>query len=73
MEPLRYDKTPRGHDEIAQGRKTLRGKLRTVLFLVDGTKDIDAIRRQMAMIGAPPDAIALLAAQGYIAPVVDAA
>ena len=73
MATLRYDKTPRGHDEITQGRKNLRGKLRAVLFLVDPTKDIDAIRRQMAMIGAPSDAIVQLHAQGYIAPVNDAA
>ena len=65
----RYDKTEKGRDEIAQGRKNLRGKLRTVLFLVDGAKDVEAIQQQIAMIGAPVDAISLLATEGYIAPV----
>ena len=64
----RYDKTDKGREEIAQGRKNLRGKLRTVLFLVDGGKDVGAIQQQMAMIGAPVDAISQLADQGYIAP-----
>jgi hypothetical protein len=64
----RYDKTDKGREEIAQGRKNLRGKLRTVLFLVDGGKDVGAIQQQMAVIGAPADAISQLADQGYIAP-----
>lgn len=64
----RYDKTDKGREEIAQGRKNLRGKLRTVLFLVDGGKDVGAIQQQMALIGAPADAISQLADQGYIAP-----
>ena len=34
----RYDKTDKGREEIAHGRKNLRGKIRTVLFLVDGEK-----------------------------------
>jgi hypothetical protein len=65
----RYDKTAKGRDEIAQGRKNLRGKLRTVLFLVDGGKDVSAIQQQIALIGAPLDAISQLATDGYIAPV----
>jgi hypothetical protein len=64
----RYDKTDKGREEISQGRKNLRGKLRTVLFLVDGGKDVNAIQQQMAMIGAPADAISQLADQGYIVP-----
>ena len=66
----RYDKTEKGREEIAQGRKNLRGKLRTVLFLIDGGKDVGAIQQQMAVIGAPADAISQLADQGYIAPLV---
>jgi hypothetical protein len=64
----RYDKTEKGRDEITQGRKNLRGKLRTVLFLVDAGKDVQAIQQQITLIGAPPDAIAQLATAGYIAP-----
>ena len=69
----RYDKTDKGREEISQGRKNLRGKLRTVLFLVDGGKDVGAIQQQMAMIGAPADAISQLADQGYIVPLGAAA
>lgn len=65
----RYDKTAKGHEEITQGRKNLKGKLRTVLFLVDGGKDVAAIQQQISRIGAPPDAIAQLATGGYIAPI----
>ena len=64
----RYDKTDKGREEISQGRKNLRGKIRTVLFLVDGGKDVGAIQQQMALIGAPIDAISQLADEGYIAP-----
>ena len=73
MASQRYDKTEKGRDEITQGRKNLRGKLRTVLFLVDAHKDVDAIQRQITVIGAPPDAIAQLATSGFIAPVGSAA
>ncbi|HET9339777.1 MAG TPA: hypothetical protein VFQ55_12305 [Casimicrobiaceae bacterium] len=66
MDPTRYTRTPKGHDEIAQGRKNLRGKLRTVLFLVDAGKPGDDIQRQVTLIGAPADALAQLAAAGYI-------
>ncbi len=69
MATPRYDKTAKGRDEIAQGRKNLKGKLRTVLFLVDAHKDVAAIQQQITLIGAPPDAIAQLATAGYIAPV----
>ena len=69
MATQRYDKTPKGHDEITQGRKNLKGKLRTVLFLVDAGKDVASIQQQITLIGAPPDAIAQLATAGYIAPI----
>ena len=66
MDGRRFDKTILGHEEITQGRKTLRGKLRTVLFLVDTSKTADAIQQQIQSIGAPPDALAQLEAGGYI-------
>ena len=62
----RFAKTEKGHAEIAERRRNLRGKLRTVLFLVDAGKSLDAIRQQAAQIGAPDDALAQLAAEGYI-------
>ncbi|MEO8485053.1 MAG: hypothetical protein ABI585_01830 [Betaproteobacteria bacterium] len=67
MDIQRFDKTTKGRDEIALGQKNLRGKLRTVLFLVDAGKDVGAIQQQIALLGAPPDAIAQLASGGYIA------
>src|SRR5687767_1232582 len=69
MDERRFDRTTQGHEEITQGRKTLRGKLRTVLFLVDTSKTAEAIQHQIQLIGAPPDALAQLEAGGYIRPV----
>lgn len=66
MDRRRFDRTGEGHDEIAQGRKNVRGKLRTVLFLVDPNKTVDEILQQMSVIGAPTDALAQLEAGGYI-------
>jgi len=66
----RFAKTEKGHAEIAQRQRNLRGKMRTVLFLVDPGKSLDEIRQQAIQIGAPDDALALLLAEGYIAEVV---
>lgn len=68
-EALRYDRTSKGHEEISAGKKTLPAKLRTVLFLVDGSKDVQDIQRQVLLVGAPADALTQLATAGYIAPV----
>jgi DNA-binding FrmR family transcriptional regulator len=66
MDNRRVTRTAKGQDEIANRRKTLKGKLRTVLFLIDPGKPVDAILEQIALIGAPADALAQLAAEGYI-------
>ena len=66
MDRRHFTRTVKGHDEISNRRKTLKGKLRTVLFLIDSTKFADAISEQVALIGGPPDALAQLLAQGYI-------
>lgn len=68
-EAQRYDRTSKGHDEISAGKKTLPAKLRTVLFLVDGNKDVQDIQRQVLLVGAPADSLSQLATAGYIAPV----
>jgi hypothetical protein len=52
-----------------QSKKSLPGKLRTVLFLVDAAKDVREIQRQITLIGAPIDALDQLVTGGYIAPV----
>jgi hypothetical protein len=66
MATARFAKTEKGHAEIAQRRRNLRGKLRTVLFLVDPGKSLEEIRQQAAQIGAPDDVLGLLLAEGYI-------
>ena len=66
MDNRRVARTAKGQDEIANRRKSLNGKLRTVLFLVDPNKTVDAIQEQVALIGAPADALAQLAAEGYV-------
>jgi hypothetical protein len=66
MDNRRVARTAKGQDEIANRRKSLKGKLRTVLFLIDPGKPVDAILEQAALIGAPADALAQLAAEGYI-------
>ena len=64
----RYAKTQAGVDEITQRRTNLRGKLRTMLILIDPTKTADELREQGIRIGAPTDFLELLVASGYIAP-----
>jgi len=66
MDNRRVARTAKGQDEIANRRKSLKGKLRTVLFLIAPGKPLDAILEQVALIGAPADALAQLAAEGYI-------
>jgi hypothetical protein len=66
MATARFAKTEKGHAEIAQRQRNLRGKLRTVLFLVDPAKSLDEIREQAVLVGAPDDALEQLLAEGYI-------
>lgn len=66
MDNRRVTRTAKGQDEIANRRKGLKGKLRTVLFLIDPGKPVDAILEQIALVGGPADALAQLAAEGYI-------
>lgn len=66
MDSRRVARTAKGQDEIANRRKSLKGKLRTVLFLIDPGKPVDAILEQIALVGAPADALAQLVAEGYV-------
>src|SRR5664279_826460 len=66
MDNRRVARTAKGQDEIANRRKSLKGKLRTVLFLIDPGKPVDAILEQVALIGAPADSLAQLVTEGYI-------
>ena len=47
----RYAKTQAGVDEISQRRTNLRGKLRTMLILIDPTKTADELREQGVRVG----------------------
>lgn len=69
MDNRRFGRTAKGHGEISQGHKSLKGKLRTVLFLIDAGKTADDIQRQVLLIGAPADSIAQLVTGGYVAEV----
>ncbi len=68
MDGQRLARTIKGHEEIVQGRKALKGKLRTVLFLVDSGKRTEEIQRQIRLIGAPEDSLAQLINAGYVTP-----
>lgn len=65
---VRYAKTAKGQEEITNRRSNLRGKLRTMLILVDVGKSAEDLRAQAALVGVPPDFLDTLAAEGYIAP-----
>ena len=67
MDQRRFGRTFKGQQEISQGHKTLKGKLRTVLFLIDATKTGDDIQRQVLLIGAPLDSVSQLMNGGYVA------
>jgi len=67
MDTRRFGRTTKGQAEIALGHKTLKGKLRTVLFLIDSGKSASDIQRQVLLLGAPADAVAQLIAAGYVA------
>lgn len=67
MDSRRFGRTQKGHSEISQGQKSLKGKLRTVLFLIDAAKSAEDIQRQVLLIGAPEDSIAQLVTAGYVA------
>jgi len=65
----RFERTEKGQVEISQSKKSLPAKLRTVLFLVDPTKDASEIQRQILLMGAPANALSELVTGGYVAAV----
>src|SRR5436853_3010350 len=62
----RFARTEKGHGEIVQGRRNLRGKARTLLFLIDPAKSAEQIEQQAAQIGAAYDELAKLIHDGYV-------
>src|SRR4051794_8497937 len=68
VQEVRYAKTPNGLEEIGSRRNNLRGKLRTMLILIDPAKTADDLVAQARQIGAPADCLETLLAGGFIAP-----
>jgi hypothetical protein len=62
----RFARTEKGHGEIVQGRRNLRGKARTLLFLIDPAKSAEQIEQQAAQIGAAYEELAQLIHDGYV-------
>lgn len=62
----RYARTEKGHGEIVEGRRNLRGKVRTLLFLIDPAKSAEQIEQQAAQIGAAYEELAQLITNGYV-------
>ncbi|MEP7208279.1 MAG: hypothetical protein ABI920_15175 [Casimicrobiaceae bacterium] len=66
---VRLSKTPKGIAEIAERRNNLRGKLRTMLILIDPAKTLDELRQQASLIGVSPEVLDDLVQEGYVATV----
>jgi len=62
----RLARTEKGHGEIVEGRRNLRGKVRTLLFLIDPAKSAEQIEQQASQIGATYEQLAQLVADGYV-------
>jgi hypothetical protein len=62
----RFARTTKGHGEIVEGRRNLRGKVRTLLFLIDPAKSAEQIEQQAEQIGATYEQLTQLIADGYI-------
>jgi len=62
----RFARTEKGHGEIVEGRRNLRGKVRTLLFLIDPAKSAEQIEQQAEQIGATYEQLAQLITDGYV-------
>jgi hypothetical protein len=62
----RYAKTDKGTEEIRSRGKNLRGRLRTMLILIDPSKTGDELRASASQIGVEPDFLDMLLRDGYI-------
>jgi hypothetical protein len=65
----RYAKTEMGAAEISKRRKNLRGRMRTMLILIDPSRTAEELRAQAAQLGVPDDFLETLVREGYVAPV----
>jgi len=65
----RYTKTEKGAEEIRARGKNLRGRTRTMLFLVDPSKTGDELRASASRIGVDADFLDTLVREGYVVPI----
>ena len=65
----RYAKTEKGAAELRSRGQNLRGRMRTMLILIDPSKTGDELRASAAQIGVDVDFIETLIRDGYIAAV----
>ena len=63
----RYAKTDKGLEEIRSRGKNLRGRLRTMLILIDPSKTDAELRTSAAQIGVEPEFLETLLRDGYVA------
>ena len=69
VDTTRYAKTEKGAAEIHSRGQHLRGRLRTMLILIDPSKTGDELRASAAQLGVESDFLETLVRDGYIAPV----
>jgi hypothetical protein len=67
VDDTRYAKTQKGVAEIRDRGKDLRGRMRTMLILVDPSRSVDDLRAQAAQLGVDANFLEMLIDEGYIA------
>ena len=60
VDTTRYTKTEKGAEEIRSRGKNLRGRMRTMLILIDPSKSGDELRASAAQIGVEPEFLEML-------------
>lgn len=73
QDTARYVKTEKGATEISKRRNNLKGRVRTMLILIDPAKNASELRRQAVQLGLGADVLEQLLHEGYIEPVGAAA
>ena len=66
VDTTRYTKTEKGAEEIHSRGKNLRGRMRTMLILIDPSKSGDELRASAAQIGVEPEFLETLVRDGYV-------
>jgi len=66
VDTTRYAKTEKGVAEIHSRGQTLRGRIRTMLILIDPSKTLDELRASAAQLGVGGDFLEVLVRDGYV-------